>query len=129
MTFNWQYGLLILGVLWGLQVVGTILQMRHYRTVLHGVTARWRDGYVGTGAAHASLGRGVIAILVTDGDQHVREALVMQGRTVFAKFRRLPELDGCSLAQVREGVPFKGGNVRLAKAFAGCVGQIEGAAA
>ncbi len=129
MTFNWQYGLLILGLLWGLQVVGTMLQMRHYRTVLNGVTARWRDGYVGTGAAYASLGRGVIAILVTDCDQRVREALVMQGRTVFAKFRRLPELDGCSLEQVRDGMPFKGGNAKLAKAFAGCVGQIEGAAA
>ena len=64
MSLNWQYGLLILGVLWGVQVLGTMLQMRHYRSVLNEVTTRWRDGYVGTGAAHASLGRGAIAILV-----------------------------------------------------------------
>ena len=128
MSLYWQYGMLILGVLWGIQVLGTMLQMRHYRSVLNEVTTRWRDGYVGTGAAHASLGRGAIAILATDRDKCVREAFVMQGRTVFAKFRRLPDLVGRSLDEVRQGNGLSHNNARLVQAFAGCVGQIETAA-
>ena len=128
MTISWQWALLAIGLLWGVQVIGTALQMRHYRAVLASVTTRWSDGFVGTGAARARFGRGVIAILVADRDLTVREAFVMQGRTVFAKFRRLPDLVGHSVAEVRQGDIFRDGGARYAEAFAGCVAQIERAA-
>ncbi len=129
MSVTWQWGLLAFGLLWALQVAGTAFQMRHYRKVLGAVTGRWNDGYVGTGAARGRFGRGVIAIVVTDQQRQVREAFVMQGRTVFAKFRRLPELTGRSLDEIRQGLAARRDGRRLAEAFAGCVAQIERAAA
>ncbi|WP_288048813.1 transcriptional regulator GutM [Acidiphilium sp.] len=128
MTINWQWALLAIGLLWGVQIVGTVLQMSHYRRVLGAVTTRWQDGFVGTGAAPARFGRGIIAILVADNDLRVREAFVMQGRTVFAKFRRLPDLDGRTLAELRNGDAFRRDHARYMQAFAGCVAQIEKAA-
>ena len=128
MTITWQWALLAIGLLWGVQAIGTALQMRHYRAVLSSVTTRWTDGFVGTGAAPARFNRGVIAILVADRDLCVREAFVMQGRTVFAKFRRLPDLAGHTLDEMRRGDLLRGEYARYAKAFAGCVAQIEHAA-
>ena len=125
---SWQWALLAIGLLWGVQIFGTALQMRHYRKVLGAVTTQWNDGFVGTGAAPARFGRGVIAILVADADLQVREAFVMQGRTVFAKFRRLPDLAGHTLAELRRGDVFRRDHARYAQAFAGCIAQIEKAA-
>lgn len=129
MQSGWQYLLLAFAVLWGLQIAGTALQMRHLRRVLASLTERWNDGFIGTGAARARFGRGVIAILVTDRDGTVRESLVMQGRTVFAKFRAYPPLAGRSIADIKSGDVFRGKGANLATAFANCVAQIERVAA
>jgi len=120
----WQSALLVLGVLWALQSLGTYLQMRHYRRVLGDITTRWADGYVGVGVAKASFGRGVIAMLVVGADDLVREALVMEGRSVFAKFVPLPDLTGMPAAELRVGTPFAGAANRAA-AFRQALEQVD----
>ena len=129
MQLTWQYGLLAFAVLWALQIAGTAFQMRHYQAVLAGLAGRWNDGFIGTGNAHARFGRGVIAILVVGPAGIVREALVMQGRTVLAKFHPLPELAGRSLDEVRGGAMFGRDRARLATAFGRCVEQVDRIAA
>lgn len=100
---TWVWVLLALGVVWGLQIVGTHVQMSHYRKVLSGITREGGKGYVGAGNAKARFGKGVILLLVTDENDVVRRALRMRGMTVFARFREAPELVGMSLDELRDG--------------------------
>ena len=43
----WQWALLLLFVVWALQSLGVWLQMQHYSDVFKGVTAQYKDGFVG----------------------------------------------------------------------------------
>ena len=99
---TWVWLVLLLGGLWGLQIVGTHIQMSHYRKVLGGITREGGKGYVGAGNAKARFGKGVILILVTDEDGVVTRALRMRGMTVFARFEEAPGLVGMSLDELRE---------------------------
>jgi glucitol operon activator protein len=100
---QWAYLLGAFGALWFVQIVGTALQMRHYRRVLAQITRTWQDGFVGVGNARAKLGKGVIMILVASPDGSIREALAMRGRTVFATFKPVPELQNGNLRELRSG--------------------------
>jgi glucitol operon activator protein len=125
---HWSYLLGAFGVLWFIQIVGTALQMRHYRRVLTEITGTWQDGFVGVGNARAKLGKGVILILVASPDGSIRQALAMRGRTVFASFKPVPELQHKNLRDLRMGnVPAtlsQGGRQALERA----ISQIDQAA-
>jgi glucitol operon activator protein len=127
--YFWQYGLLAFAVLWGLQIAGTAIQMKHYRTTLAAITERWRDGFVGSGSARARFGAGAIAIVVAAPDGSVRQVLLMRGRTVFAKFRKLPELEGVPLDRLRDGTALSADGTRAAGAIRAAVEQIDRIAA
>ena len=98
----WAILLLVLGCLWVLQVVGTYLQMSHYRKVLGGITAGGNEGYVGVGNAKSRFGKGVILILVVGRDGLIDRALKMRGRTVFARFEEAKTLVGLAVDALRE---------------------------
>ena len=122
---NWQTGLLLFGLCWALQVAGTVLQMRHYRQVLDRLSREWDDGFIGSGSARARFGRGAITILVVSPGGIVRKALVMQGRTVWAKFRPLPALVGIDLDRFRNGTACPQRQARLSEAFQRAAEQID----
>jgi glucitol operon activator protein len=98
----WVWVLVAVGVLWLLQMVGTHVQMSHYRSVLGGITREGGKGYVGAGNAKARFGKGVILIMVCDEDGVVKRALRMRGMTVFARFEEAPDLVGMTLEELRE---------------------------
>jgi glucitol operon activator protein len=124
----WQIGLLLLGVVWLLQAVGTWLQMRHYREVMGAIHERWADGYMGVGNARSSLGRGVILMLVTAPDDTIRDLYIMEGRSVLAKFKRLDQFDGRSMASLLDDESFTALRGRT-QALEQAVQQIEKAKA
>jgi len=93
----WQIALILLVVMWILQAAGTWFQMRHYRSIMGSIQGRWTDGYLGVGNARSSFGRGVILMVVVGPDDAIRELLVMEGRSVLAKFRSLKEFQGRTL--------------------------------
>jgi glucitol operon activator protein len=95
------YVILLLALAWILQIIGTYFQMRHYREVLSGITRDGGEGFVGVGNAKATFGKGVILILVSDGNDVVRRALRMRGMTIFARFKEAPDLVGMSLDELR----------------------------
>jgi glucitol operon activator protein len=95
------YVILLLALAWILQIIGTYFQMRHYREVLSGITREGGEGFVGVGNAKATFGKGVILILVSDGNDVVRRALRMRGMTIFARFKEAPDLVGMSLDELR----------------------------
>jgi len=95
------YVILLLALAWILQIIGTYFQMRHYREVLSGITREGGEGFVGVGNAKATFGKGVILILVSDGNDVVSRALRMRGMTIFARFKEAPDLVSMSLDELR----------------------------
>jgi glucitol operon activator protein len=95
------YVILLLALAWILQIIGTYFQMRHYREVLSGITREGGEGFVGVGNAKATFGKGVIVILVSDGNDVVRRALRMRGMTIFARFKEALDLAGMNLDELR----------------------------
>ena len=99
---TWVWVLLAVGALWISQMVGTHVQMSHYRSVLGGITREGGKGYVGAGNAKARLGKGVILIMISDEEGVIKRALRMRGMTVFARFEEVPDLVGMTLDELRE---------------------------
>lgn len=110
--------ILVLAVLWVFQIFGTWYQMRHYQAVLRDITEKSTEGYVGVGNAKASLGKGVILILVVGESGEVTDALRMRGRTILARFEQAPDLVGMDLDDLRlperEG-PYDAGTMLAAR--------------
>lgn len=126
---QWQFLLVLLGGLWASQSLGTWVQMRHYRKVMRAVTAQWRDGFVGTGYARGALGKGAIVLVVISPENIVRRLLVMEGRSVLAKFTALAEFEGRPLASLQSGDAFPAAKTARSKALASALEQIERARA
>jgi glucitol operon activator protein len=122
----WQIALIVFVLAWGLQALGTYVQMRHYRKVMGGIAQQWADGFVGAGNSRATFGKGVILLLVVSSDMVVRRMMVMQGRSVFATFKPIVDCDGQPLDRLREGQVFA--DKARAKALAMAVTQIDKAA-
>ncbi|MBW3096690.1 transcriptional regulator GutM [Pseudohoeflea coraliihabitans] len=97
----WQWGLLLLGVVWALQSYGVWLQMRHYSDVFKGITEKFTDGYVGAGSRQGRLRKGAIVILVVSSDLKVQRLLVMSGWSVFTKFQRQQQFEDLPLEKLR----------------------------
>lgn len=114
----WQLALVALVGAWALQACGTYVQMRHFSATMGDVARQWPDGFVGAANAKATFGAGLILLLVVSPDRVVRRALVMRGRTVFARFTRLPTLEGMPLAALPDEPDFqtKAASGALAKA-------------
>jgi len=122
----WQVALILLVVLWAGQAAGMWLQMRHYRDVMRTITQSWPDGYVGASAARGYFGKGVIAIVVASPDEQVRQVFLMEGRSVFAKFREQTQDRGVSLGSLATGDSGTATKGRR-QAVAGAVAQIRAA--
>jgi glucitol operon activator protein len=122
----WQWGLLLLGLVWALQSVGVWLQMRHYSDIFRGVTDKYKDGFVGAGHTRGRLSKGTIAMVVVSPDLIVRRLMVMSGRTVFTKFKRCEEFEGKTLDQLRSDPAFTGaGEPGVAEAVKSAIAQID----
>ena len=103
----WQILLLTLVGAWALQALGTFVQMRHFSATMGNVAQQWPDGYVGAGNAKTTFGAGLILLLVVSPDRIVRRALVMRGRTIFARFSRMPDLEGKALDTLPDEPDFR----------------------
>ena len=120
--------LLVFGILWLAQVVGTYFQMEHYRKVLGSIRSEGGEGYVGVGNAKARLGKGVILILVVGRSGGVEKALRMRGMTVFARFKEAPDLLGMTLVELREEEregPYEEGTMLAARRAVEQIDQIK----
>jgi glucitol operon activator protein len=98
----WQIALLVLVAAWAVQSLGVWMQMRHYRQIFNDMRLRWSDGAIGAGAAPGRLGKGVIAIVVASPDGVVRKVALMEGRSVFAKFKDRLDLEGGTTTALKE---------------------------
>ena len=122
----WQWALLALAFVWGLQSLGVWLQMRHYSDVFKGIMNKYADGFVGAGNYRGRFAKGIIVLVVVTPDLVVRRLLVMSGRSVFAKFRRLEEFEGTALDRIRSNPAIMGeGEPGVAEAVKRAIEQID----
>jgi len=120
----WQIGLIVLALAWAAQAYGTWRQMRHYSRVLGSIAQAYRDGHLGAGNARGTLGKGVIAIVVVDDQDVVRKLMLMEGRSVFAKFRDFPQAVGRPLADIVTAPVFPEAEAGRNKAVAQAIEQV-----
>ncbi|MDX8481878.1 transcriptional regulator GutM [Mesorhizobium sp. VK24D] len=122
----WQWGLLLLGLVWALQSLGVWLQMRHYSDVLRGITDKYNDGFVGAGNTRGRLSKGTIVLIVVTPDLIVRRLIIMNGRSVFTKFKRHEPSEGKTLDQLRSNPLILGeGEPGVAEAVKRAIEQID----
>lgn len=122
----WQWGLLLLAVVWALQSLGVWLQMRHYADVFKGITNRYNDGFVGAGNSKGRLRKGTLALIVVTPDLIVQRLMVMSGRSVFTKFKRLQQFEGTTLDQIRSNPAIMGeGEPGVTEAVRRAIEQID----
>lgn len=98
---GWQAALALLALAWALQCVGTVIQVRRYREAFRDVGNSSQDGWMGVGKGGGALRGAAIAMIVVAPDGRVRRATSLQGRTVFAKARRLQEFEGLLVSDLR----------------------------
>lgn len=126
----WQWGMLLLAVVWALQALGVWLQMRHYSDVFKGITNKYGDGFVGAGNFRGRFRKGTIALVVVTPDLVVRRLLLMSGRSVFTKFKRYEQFEGMALGALRADPAVLGeGEVGVTAAVTKAVEQIDRAIA
>jgi glucitol operon activator protein len=122
----WQWGLLLLAVVWALQSLGVWMQMRHYSDVFQGISNRYKDGFVGAGNSKGRFHKGTIAMIVVTPDLVVRRLMVMSGRSVFTKFKRYEQFEGAPLDRIRANPAVMGeGEPGVAEAVRRAIEQID----
>ncbi|RMC38088.1 transcriptional regulator GutM [Paracoccus alkanivorans] len=121
----WKIALVLLVVVWGLQSVGMWFQMRHYRSVMAAITDKWSDGHLGAGNARGRFGKGVIAMVVVDENAVIRKLMVMEGRSVFAKFRPISEYEGRRLSEIKTEFAELSAQGGRARAISQAIDQLE----
>ncbi len=120
---TWQIAVLLLVIVWGLQSVGVWMQMRHYREALGDIEQRFATGFVGTGFTRGRLAKGTIALVVVNDRLTVDRIAVMTGRSVFAKFHNHTELEGLTLAELRDRCAQLGNGTKAERNLAMALGQ------
>jgi glucitol operon activator protein len=111
--WGWFIGVFV-GI-WLLQILLTLIQMKHYRTTVREMSKR-SSGYLGVGVHKQRLGIGSVVILVSDVKGIIIDGKILSGVTVFARFKPLYEFNGLTLNETKgmaEDNPF-GNTVKLA---------------
>jgi glucitol operon activator protein len=120
-----QSALLMLLLFWTLQIAGSWIQWKHYRTALGNASQRWGDGYVGVGRAKPRFGSGVIALLEVSPDLEVRSLQTMSGITVFARFKPIAGMQHGSLAELSRRYAAETDDSKVARAVRQAITQVE----
>ena len=81
------------------QILGARLQVRQYQAAVRRLRQR---GNVGIGGRKGRFGPGCIVLLACSGDGTIVGAEVMQGMTIFSRFRPVPDLYGQSVYNLKE---------------------------
>ncbi|WNS78646.1 transcriptional regulator GutM [Domibacillus sp. DTU_2020_1001157_1_SI_ALB_TIR_016] len=89
----WGYLLAGFVIMWLLQFYLTARQMKHYQMTVRRMSNR-EGGYLGVGVEKKKLGSGTVLVLVTNEEGIVEECRVMNGVTVFAKFKNHHKFTG-----------------------------------
>lgn len=97
---SWGWFIAIFIGMWLIQLLLTKMQMSNYQATLRRLSNR-SSGFLGVGIQKQKIGIGCIAIIVTDKEGIILENEVMQGVTVFTRFKAFTKFDGLTLSMIR----------------------------
>lgn len=98
---TWGWFIAIFIGMWLIQFLLTKLQMKNYQTTIRRMSKR-PSGYLGVGIQKQKIGIGVIAIVVTNEDGTIEECEVMQGVTVFTRFKPFTAYEGMHMNKLNQ---------------------------
>lgn len=105
MSWDWRTIALALAAAWTLQALLAYRHVLHYRATLRELYASRPRGYLGAGRCRAGWRRGAVAILLADERGTVVGARLLEGASVFARFRPAATWDGRSVRQLAADDP------------------------
>lgn len=120
-----QQALLLLLLFWILQIVGSWIQWKHYRSAMNDATGQWSDGFLGAGRSKPRFGAGCVALLSVSPDLRVRQLRTMSGITVFARFKHDPSVHDWTLSQLATHYAAGTRDNAVAKAIRQAITQVE----
>ncbi len=91
--------LLAIFIVYVIQSLMAYLQITHFKKIVRELRTK---GVIGIGAKKRKLMAGNVVILVSDPSGDIVEARIMQGISVFARFRNIEKFRGLSLYELRE---------------------------
>lgn len=86
-----------------LQSILSFIQIRYYQRYMHKITQQYSNSnnyYLYSSMERKRFGSSAIAVIVVDQNNIVRECHVLQGKSIFAKFKILPQFYEQSLSQI-----------------------------
>ncbi len=98
---TWGWFIAIFIGMWLIQFLLTKLQMKNYQTTIRRMSKR-PSGYLGVGIQKQKIGIGVIAIVVTNENGTIEECEVMQGVTVFTRFKPFTAYEGMHINKLKQ---------------------------
>lgn len=120
-----QNALLMLLLFWTLQIVGSWIQWKHYRSAMNDATGQWTDGFLGAGRFKPRFGAGSVALLSVSPDMRVRQLRTMSGLTVFARFKHDASVQDWTLSQLGAHYAVGTRDTAVAKAIRQAITQVE----
>lgn len=120
-----QSALVLLFVFWVLQSAGAWVQWRHYQQSLAGNRENWKQGFLGVGTSRRKFGFGAVAMLVVSPDLRVKKLQVMNGISIFARFKDIAAYEGLTLDALELVLKSKKPNDQTSKAIHQAINRIK----
>ena len=120
-----QSALTFLFVFWVLQSAGAWVQWRHYQQSVAGNRENWKQGYLGVGKSRRKFGFGAIAMVVVSPELRVKKLQVMNGMSIFARFKDIPAYEGLTLDALESSLKSKKLNDKTSKAIHQAIQRIQ----
>ncbi len=89
----------ILAALTVMQFIGMRLQVRAYRQT---VQRLHRLGNLGIGSMRGRFGPGHLVIIACDGVGRILDGEIMEGMTIFSRFRKIPGIAGRTIYDLKQ---------------------------
>lgn len=95
--------ILVACTIFALQSILSFIQIFYYQKYMQKITQQYSDskGYhLYSAMERKKFGSSAIAVIVVDKNNIVKECQVLQGKSIFARFKTLTQFHGLSLSQI-----------------------------
>ena len=94
---------IIASVVFVLQSILSLMQIRYYQRYMYNITQQYSNSknyHLYSSIERKRLGSSAIVVMVIDENKMVKECQLLKGKSIFAKFKPLPRFYGCHLSQI-----------------------------
>lgn len=90
-------------VILALQSILSFMQIRYYHRCMYKITQQYSNSknyYLYSSMERKRFGSSAIVVIVVDQNYVIKECQILQGKSIFARFKALPQFYGQSLSQI-----------------------------